>query len=305
MRLFSVFCLLIVIGGGEIIAQDMEYDSIEPSLDKIVVLPYRNRTQVDSLTVLEDRIALAISNRLLSTGRVLIAGRDEIQAVMDTLVPGQGYITNERQAFRIGVALNARKVVFGSFAPVGSGLSIKTYLVDCIMQNVHTVEQLEPVIDLRSDQMAIETARVVQGQIIGVTPREEPTIVTPDRKPRYVSDSPVKHLPPWLSLGVTLGLGYMTLNYDSKLSDTWDDYLTAVEDHEITRLYNKASDYLLARNALAVLTLGGAATAVYYWFANDYGGSEQWSAGSPDDTGWSARPVNRNNGWGVTVTKRF
>lgn len=302
-------CALLVLGvalfAAEACAEDPPDETPLPALDRIVVLQYRNRTHVDSLEVLEDRISLAVSSRLIATGKVLLVPRDEVAAALDTLVPGQGYITNERQAYRLGQSVGATRVIFGSFAPRGNVLIINTYIVDCIRLTVHTVEQPEPDLDLLSGQVAVETARVVQGHVVGQTPREDVTEHAPGRTPSKPSESPARHMAPWLSLGATVGLGMLTYHYDAQSSDTWDKYLHAVREHEITRLYNQAGDYVLARNALAVLTLGSAAASIYYWFASDYGVSEQWSTGTPSGERWTAQPWAGARGLGVVLTRRF
>ncbi len=308
MKLNSLLCGVLLLSiSGLTVAQ--EYAASEPasSLDKVVILAYRNRTAVDSLDVLEDLIRQAISTRLISTGNVLIVSQDEVQAVMDTLVADLGYLTNERQAYRLGNALGAGTVIFGSFTKRGESVSIKTYMVDCEEKTVHVVEQPEPDLDLASGQVAVETARVVQGEVAG----KAPIVNVPGRKPepvsKKISGSPAAHLTPWLALGASAGFAVLTYHYEKEASDTWDLYRSAIRKNEITRLYNEASDHLLARNALGMLTLASVAMSVHYWFAHDYGESEQWSVGATEQRAitWSATPVVSVENVGLTITRRF
>jgi hypothetical protein len=286
-------------------AQDALLDPVQTELPKVVVLPYRNRTEVDSLNVVEGLIRQAIANRLIASGKVLIVPSDEVSAIVDTLAPDLGYLTNERQAFRLGQAVGAEKVIFGSFTRTGEIINIKTYIVDCGAQTVHTIEQAESRLDVNSDQVGVETARVVQGQVIGVIPVGSAPQRAPVTPTSSVASSPMLHLEPWATLGATVGLAYLTYHYDSQASDTWDDYLRAVRQNEITRLYGKASDYLLARNVLAVITAGGLALAVHYWFGHDFGSSEQWSLGARDDDSWSPSVTLGPRTMGVMVSRRF
>lgn len=288
-------------------SQELTTVSTVDPLEKVVVLSYRNRTEADSLGVLEELIRQAVSNRLLSTGRVLLAPRDEVTAVLDTLVPGQGYLTNERQAYRVGQAVGAGTVIFGSYTRRGDVVTIKTYIVDCNTLTVHTVEQPEPELDLLSGHVAIETARVVQGEVVGETPRAN----VPGRKPEVptqrVVSSPAAHVAPWVALTASVGLSYLTYSYHAKASDSWDEYKGAIDEHEISRLYNEATDQLLARNVLGMLALGSVGMAVHYWFAHDFGGSEQWASDSHhgDKTTWSAAPVLGGKNIGIVFSKRF
>jgi hypothetical protein len=270
-----------------------------------VVLAYRNRTEVDSLGVFEGLIRQAIANRLIATGRVLIAPSEQVAAVMDTLAPELGYLTNERQAFRLGQAVDAQKVIFGSFTRSGDIINIKTYIVDCQALTVHTIEQVEPRLDVNSDQAGVETARVVQGQVVGITPTGSAPQRAPVPAASTLGGSPALHLEPWAALGATVALAYLTYHYDAQASDTWDDYLRAIREHEITRLYGKASDYLLARNVLAALGAGSLALAIHYWFGHDYGSSEQWSLGPSRDDSWSPAVTLGPRNVGLVISRRF
>jgi hypothetical protein len=288
-------------------SQELDISTTGDPMEKVVVLSYRNRTEADSLEVLEDLIRQAVANRLLSTGRVLLAPRDEVTAVLDTLVPGQGYLTNERQAYRVGQAVGAGTVIFGSYTRRGEVITIKTYIVDCTSLTVHTVEQPEPELDLLSGHVAIETARVVQGEVVGETPRADIRGRKPEVPTQRLSSSPAAHATPWVALVASVGLSYFTYSYHAKASDSWDEYRGAVEEHEISRLYNEASDQLLARNVLGALALGSVALTVNYWFAHDFGGSEQWASNAHHDhtTTWSAAPVLGDKNIGVVFSKRF
>lgn len=286
-------------------AQDALPEPEQQRLPRIVVLSYRNRTEVDSLVVFEDLIRNAIANRLIATGRVLIVPHDEVAAVMDTLAPELGYLTNERQAFRLGNAVDAQKVIFGSFTRSGDVINIKTYIVDCGSMTVHTIEQAEMRMEADSDQVGVETARVVQGQVVGIIPAGSAPQRAPVSAGSSVRGSPALHVQPWAALGATVGLAYLTYHYDARASDTWDAYRRAVREHEITRLYGKSTDYLLARNVLAVLTAGGVALTIHYWFGHDFGSSEQWSRGTIDTDGWRPTVAWGERGVGVALSRRF
>ncbi len=300
-----VLPVLLCLGAAGSSAQGMATESSTPEMVRVAILPYRNRTEVDSLDVFEEMIRQAIANRLMATGKVLIVPQEEVASVMDTLVPELGYLTNERQAFRLGNAVNASKVVFGSFTRSGDVINIKTYVVDCRAMSVHTIEQAELRFQAGSDHVGAETARVVQGQIVGVTPTgsaPQRTVVphAPGRR-----SSPAFHVEPWATLGATVGLVYLTYHYDAKASEAWDDYRRAVREHEITRLYGKATDYLLARNLLAALSTASLAVTVHYWFAHDFGTAEEWSQGPRSGQPWLPSVVIGAREVALTMTKRF
>lgn len=286
-------------------AQEVSVAPEEPSLPRVAILDYRNRTEADSLDSFQYIIRQAIASRLIATGRVLIVSQEDVTAVLDTVAPELGYLTNERQAFRLGEAVGAEKVIFGSFTRTEGVVNIKTYIVDCRAKTVHTIEQAETNLDLSSDQAGMETARVVQGQVAGITPvgsapQRSPTVVR-----TAVTSSPALHLRPWAALGATAALAYLTYHYDSQASDAWDDYLRAIREHEITRLYNKTSDCLMTRNALAVLTAGGLALTIHYWFGHDFGSSEQWSSASPVRDSWSPSLTICPHSLGLMVSRKF
>ncbi|MBN1425901.1 hypothetical protein JXA88_15230 [Candidatus Fermentibacteria bacterium] len=296
---------LVTAGVAQSLAQDELLAPEQHELPRVAVLDFRNRTEIDSLDAFQRIIRQAIASRLISTGRILIVSQEEVSAVLDTLAPELGYLTNERQAFRLGESVNAEKVVFGSFTRTGDIVNIKTYIVNCVAKTVHTIEQIETNFDITSDQAGMETARVVQGQIAGITPvgsapQRAPTVARTGK-----GSSPLLHVRPWAAIGATIALGYLTYHYDSRASDTWDEYLRAIGQYEITRLYNKSSDYLLARNAVAVLAAGGLALTIHYWFNHDFGSSEQWSAGPSSAKTWSPVLAVCPRGVGMMVSRRF
>jgi TolB-like protein len=232
----------------------------------VAVLEFQNASGVPGMEPLCTLVPEMLKTELSRSLAIKVLERTALEGVLQELALAQSGLLNEQEAVTVGQMAGARYVIQGTISRSGRALRLDAHIVEV---NTGTVvgEKVEGRDGSALPQMVGLLARNIIYDLTGEGQRRQQVRV--------------RTYPVSFALGGTLVCGIAALVTHLNYRDAHDEYQRATRLADFDRTYERANNYLKARNVLLGVTGVGAAVTISLLGADKAGSNYVVAAAQP------------------------
>ncbi len=209
----------------------------------VAVLEFRNASGARGLDELCAIVPEMLKTELSKSGGIKVLERTALEGVIEELALAQSGLLDERQAVAVGQMAGARYVIQGAIGRSGRVLRLDAHIIE-VGTGAVVGEKVESQGREALPRMVSLLARNILFDLTG--------------EGAYRQQERVRAYPASFALGGTLVCGIATLVVHLNYRDAYREYQQATRLADFDRTYDRANDYLKARNTLLGVTGAGA-----------------------------------------------